>query len=389
MDNSLIGLVIAHTGTSYGMNLQAYATQYVIEKLGYKTEILRVKPRPLDGIYVGPGLVRHLINQAKRRRQKQVHDRTRLSDEVHKKNHDERVKAAQAFRAEKLHGFSPAMGFKELCAYSKKFHAVLVGSDQCWLPGFSFGFFYSLRFVPNTVKRISYATSLGVSCYPAYCHNSAKKVWSRFDCLSVREKQGAKIINEICEGIPVSVVLDPTYLISKEEWQSLIPVKEYKKGDYVLSFMLGCDESQKQIIRQYADALGLRLVSILSNESSSSIDISYADEIVTGASPEMFVNLIRHAKLVFTDSFHGIAFSIINNVDFHCFYPKRDFAKGKLSRNARIDNVLNTFQLSDRLIKEKENHPARPFKSIDYDAVNSILSVKREESMRFLINALQ
>ena len=387
--NNKVGLVIAHTGTSYGMNLQAFATQYVIEKLGFDTEILRTKSHFPEGIYLGHGIIHHFIAQAKRRRQKKIHNLNRLTDDFHKKNNEERIKAAQTFRKDRLHNFSPVMDYKGLCKYSDRFKAVLVGSDQCWLPGFSFSYFNTLRFVPNSVKRISYATSLGVSEYPNYCRKSARDAWKKFDFLSVREEQGANVIREICGDIDVRVVLDPTYLISKEEWLSLIPIEENQSDNYILSFMLGNDDSQKEMIKKFARAKELKLVSILSNESSSSIDTTYADVLVTGASPEKFVNLIRGANYIFTDSFHGIAFSIINNKNFYCFYPKRDFAKGKSSRNSRIDNILHTFHLSDHLINDYGEDYEIEDKVIDYNTVNNILSDKRDESLQFLKLALQ
>ena len=166
-------------------------------------------------------------------------------------------------------------------------------------------------------------------------------------------------------------------------------MEKCQSENYILSFMLGSDDSQKMLIKEFAKNKGLKLVSILSNESSSPIDITYADEIVAGASPDKFVNLIRGASYVFTDSFHGIAFSIINNRNFYCFYPKRDFAKGKSSRNSRIDNILYTFQLSNRLIKDYGKDYSIEGKSIDYKIVDRLLSVKRDESLQFLKQALQ
>ena len=387
MEKHLIGLILAHTGTSYGMNLQAYATQHLLELMGFETEIIRTKSRFPQGVVMAPGLFQHFVVQFKRKQNKKRHNLNRLTDELHIRNNQLRISAAQNFRNEKLHNYSPILDYRALCKYASKYDAVIIGSDQCWLPGFSFSYLNTMNFVPAGVKRISYATSLGVSHYPNYCYYSARKAWRKIDCLSVREQSGANIIREVCgNDIQVRVVLDPTYLFSKEEWEEMIPPSRLIDGHYILSFMLGYDDSQKEFIRDYAQKKGIKLVSILSNESSSAIDTTYADETIIGASPADFVNYIRFADCVFTDSFHGIAFSIINQRDFYAFYPKRDFAKGKDSRNSRIDHILNCFNISNRLIvshfrEEEDIH-------INYMEVGSVLSEKKRQSIDFLKNAL-
>lgn len=387
MEKRSIGLILAHTGTSYGMNLQAYATQHLLERMGFETEIIRTKPRFPQGVVIAPGLFQHFIVQFKRKQNKKKHNQNRLTDELHIRNNQLRVSAAQNFRNEKLHNYSPVLDYQALRKYASKYDAVIIGSDQCWLPGFSFSYLNTMNFVPAGVKRISYATSLGVSHYPKYCYYSARKAWRKIDFLSVREQSGANIIKEICgKDIQVQVVLDPTYLISKEEWEVMIPPSRLMEGPYILSFMLGYDDSQKEFIRDYAQKMGMKLVSILSNESSSAIDTTYADETIIGASPAEFVNYIRFADCVFTDSFHGIAFSIINQKDFYAFYPKRDFAKGKNSRNTRIDHILHTFNLSNRLIVEQIRDEEDIH--INYGEVGSILYEKKQQSMDFLKNAL-
>ena len=76
----------------------------------------------------------------------------------------------------------------------------VVGSDQVWLPSNLFSAYFSLRFVPNNILKISYASSLGVSHYPWYYHAIAKDSWKRFDHISVREKEGGQIIKKICNN---------------------------------------------------------------------------------------------------------------------------------------------------------------------------------------------
>lgn len=385
-----IGLVLACKGTSYGMNLQAFATQYIIESLGFNTEIIRFGNSSSPFIF-DRYLIVHLLKLAKRKIKNIIKKPQKNNDIIHSKNYKDRIIVAQDFRNKYLHSFTEAMSGKMLTLYVKNnYHAVLVGSDQVWLPGFSFTNTTSLFFVPDGVKRIAYSSSLGVSLYPKYCYNSAKAAWIRFDTIAVREDSGKRIINDVCEGKKnVKVVIDPTYLITKEKWLEIIPYKRIIEEPYVLCFILGNNEEQQLCAKRYAKHMGLKLVSILSNESESSIDCSFADQIITGASIEDFINLIRGADYIFTDSFHGIAFSVINEKQIFVFYRKRDDAKGSMSRNSRIDNILNLWGISNRLIQYPScDWTCKTCESIDYSLVSKILEEKRIESLSLLQNAL-
>lgn len=118
----------------------------------------------------------------------------------------------------------------------------------------------------------------------------------------------------------------------------------------------------------------------------SNIDFSYCDEAIQGASVQDFVNLIRGAECLFTDSFHGLAFGVINEKQFYVFYRRRDDAKQ--SRNSRIDNILRTWNLSERLITDEDRTWSNDYPVIDYKSVSKTLSVLRAESLEWLRNAL-
>ena len=246
------------------------------------------------------------------------------------------------------------------------------------------GNYTTLRFVPENMNKISYATSLGVSKYPYYCRSSAAQFWKRMNHISVREEQGKKIIQDIC-NVPVEVVVDPTYLLTKEKWEELLPKKQVIDGKYILCYFLGNTLEHKKLAREYADKSGVKLVSILSTESVSSIDISYADEVITGKGPEDFINLVRGAECIMTDSFHGLAFSVINNKQFYVFYRTKIGSKN--SRNSRIDNILKMWGLESRLVLNEATIDDFDKNLINYEIVNKKIDQKRQFSMDYLINA--
>ena len=377
-----VGLSIVYEGNNYGMLLQAYATQYLIDNMGYETEIIGYRRKGLKGIRLSPGLLIDCLVLLNKRVKKKL-AKEEVLDEIHKMNLEQRKSEAKRFARERLHDIHVCYGYDELVESAKKYNAVIVGSDQLWLPECVFGILRTLRFVPDNVKKISYATSLGVSKYPFYCRESARQFLRRFDCISVREEQGKAIINSLCDK-EVSVVLDPTYMLTKRQWEHLLPNEREIHLPYVLFYFIGNNEMSKETAIKFAKDTGLYSVSILSDESYSDIDMSYADQIIVGAGPERFVNLIRNAEYVLTDSFHGIAFSIINQKDFYAFY--RYSSESSNSRNSRIDNILSTWKLEDRLAVSAFSENIAPT-GIDYTKVDEILEQKRRESMLFLERA--
>ena len=380
-----IGLILAYRGVNYGMLLQAFATQQFIEKQGYDTEILEYTRTGYKHIRMTPWLAVYAVDELIRRAKKKKKQQTEVLDEIHQRNIAERKKVSNRFVEDKLTNRKVIRGIDELEAAGKTYDGVLIGSDQIWPPDAAFGNFTTLRFVPDDINKISYATSVGVSSYPYYCRSSAAQFWKPMNHLSVREEQGKQIIQDICD-VPVEVVVDPTYLFTGEQWKELIPEKRVVDGEYILCYFLGATREHKQLAAKFAEKQGIRLVSILSTESVSDMDVSYADEIITGRGPDEFINLIRNAKYVLTDSFHGIAFSVINNKQFYAFY--RTKVGSKNSRNSRIDNILNMWGLQDRLILNDASVDDFAETDIRYDEVNARVAEKRTHSIYYLKKAL-
>ena len=380
-----IGLLMANPLTNYGAHLQAYATQYAIDQLGVKTEIIERTPKIRKFKYSDWRILLYFWRIRSNKKKKE----SIIYDEEFKKLRRERTICAKEFRERRLHDIRCFSSYDELVERAKSYSAVLIGSDQMWPPGAAFENTSSLRFVPKGVDRVSYATSLGVSYYPHYCWKSSREMWKQIDFLSVREERGAEIIREICNNdIDVRVVADPTYLLTKEEWEKAIPVKKMSEKKYAFCYFLGNNEQSKFCAKRYAQKHNLHLVSILSCESYSDIDRTFADENVGAVSPEDFINWIRGAEVVFTDSFHGLAFSVINHKQFFVFYRYVSNSKG--SRNSRINNILRMWDCTNRLIEDPEiDWEANSVSSIDYNVVEELVAAKRDESLRYLKTALR
>lgn len=376
-----VGLCLAFKGTNYGALLQAYATQCIVDGLGFQTEIIDYVPGKEKKTVSSPNAVlSRLIEKGRRLTNR---EKPELLDVIHATNKNQRRNVAEEFRRDRLHSIITIQDYDGLVGHSYQYSAVIVGSDQLWPPTAAFTFYRTLRFVPTGIRRISYATSMGVASYPWYVKKDAKEFLNAIDYLSVREEQGREIIKSICDR-DAKVVLDPTYLLTKSEWEKLIPQERIVKDGYIFCFFLGDNPAMKALARKYADKKELRIVAILSNEVAVD-DGGYADEILTGQSPEQFLNLVRNAECVFTDSFHGFAFSVINEKQVYITYRVR---KGTYSRNSRIDNIVQKFGMEDRLIKDPSSIEELDDSETDYNSVNEKLRALREDSLAFLKSAL-
>lgn len=260
----------------------------------------------------------------------------------------------------------------ELKKVEKRYFKFLCGSDQIWN---SFEYFmdpmYFLRFT-NHSKRIAYAPSFGTDKVSYYNRNNIKKYLSEFDYISVREKSGQKICKHLISR-DVPVVLDPTLLISKEEWISLQNLKT-KEEEYCLVYFLSypCKEAIELI-------------------KSLSIPIKYLPvkydcfDKCENAGPKEFLELLLGAKYVITDSFHGTIFSINFEKQFLTF--DRNY-NTENSQSSRIRDILNVFSLQERFNPNKEKTAEILKKQVDYEKVRCTLEKCRKESIEFLANSI-
>ncbi len=225
----------------------------------------------------------------------------------------------------------------------------IAGSDQIWSPNHLRNHpddikLFFLQFVPKN-KRYAYAPSFGVSSIP----NEFKKLYKAnlmdFNEVSVREEAGKQILKDLIDE-DVLIVPDPVFLLNKEEWRKKLELNKENDGEkYVLSYFLGMpDYELKNKIENYSKKNGYKIKNVAGN---------YYEKGDFVPSPDQFVELIDKAELIFTDSFHACAFSIIMGKPFFVF--KRNDVK----QFSRIETLLNKYDCLD-CIMSKES-----FKEID------------------------
>jgi hypothetical protein len=278
----------------------------------------------------------------------------------------------------------------EAIAYAPPpYDAFICGSDQIWNPficksnGQAWNEpAYFLTFAPEA-KRISYAPSISVPAIPAKLRAEMTALLHEIPYLSTRERQGATLIRELT-GREAQVVLDPTLLLSREQWNKVAVAPDVREP-YMLAYFLGergSGDEYRQFAHRLSETTGYRIV-LLSREMDAS---ERADTLCCyDAGPAEFLGLVRHASCICTDSFHGTIFAINYGKPFYVF--ERPGSSGARSMASRIYSVLDMFGLTARLLQPQSPLPSDPY-AMDYPRVETILRDEREKSMRYLRNAL-
>lgn len=256
------------------------------------------------------------------------------------------------------------------------------GSDQIWNPTFygKCNPAYYLAFVPDNIKKTSYAPSIGVSDLPDYAKADFKKYVSRFKNISVREDRGVEIVKEYADR-EAKWVCDPTMLLTVEEWNK-IAVPRMHKRPYIFCYLFGDSPKYKGAIDHLSSETGLEIVTIPFSKKALSKEYYK----VLKAGPSEFISLIRDAEYIITDSFHASVFSILFKKNF--FTLLRNRSGERVEMHSRIFSLLNMLKLENRCISYNDvgNFKIEPV--VNYDEVHEILSQIRTDSENFLKKAL-
>ena len=220
-----VAIVSCYFQHNYGSMLQAYATQMALDKLGYENEtidisgfrgeIKKAKIKYFIKASLTSDILLNKIGMAKNVAIKKFLKNEYVSlAKIRDRKFDDFYK--KYFRLSEKYESKAELADK--CA--EKYSAVIVGSDQLWLPANIAADYYTLNFVPESVNTIAYATSFGQSTLPKDSAKKAKIFLNRIKHISIREESGQKLIKELT-GRDVPIVCDPTLLFTGEDWMSI------------------------------------------------------------------------------------------------------------------------------------------------------------------------
>ncbi len=277
---------------------------------------------------------------------------------------------------------SKVLSKESLWKVENKYDMFIVGGDQVWNPEWYDTSFY-LPFVPS-VKKISYSASIGKDKLTESEVDNLLEFISDFKAVSVREQSIISALENSHKKADITQVLDPVFLLEVEQWKELTTSCPKIEGEYIFVYLLGEDKKVRKKIEEFAAISGLKIYTIpYPLFKYNFVDKDFGSP-VWNVGPREFISLIGNASYVFTDSFHGTAFSIIFNRNFYSFRKK---SKNVSNHNSRMIDLLELFGLSDRYIDDLEDKFLLN-DIINYETVNSNIAYRVKESRDWLIKQL-
>ncbi len=356
---------------NYGTALQVTALYEVIKDLGYEVDIVNYRPSGKVITLPNQNLVSYYTEK--------LHNKI-VNRNIINYTPAEREEKFDVFLQNNLSFTDECTTYSDLRNLNREYDAFVCGSDQIWSP-LCFDRHYFLDFVTDDNKKIAYAPSIGTSeVSDPDIRVLMAKLTCKFAWLSTREETGSVLLESLINR-NVQTVLDPVFLRDISEWDKLLPEEGFiKDSDYLLVYFLRDNKHYWDQIYKFADELKLevKIIPVFTK------DIQREGCVKTPIGPAEFLRLVKNASFVCTDSFHGIAFSIIYQKDFIAFERFRKNEKN--NQNSRIYNILNKLGLQNRLYNK--NYSLNITQGIDYSSVNEKLQSLIEESRAYLVEAL-
>ena len=383
-----VGIVSCYFKGNYGSMLQAYATKKILDNNDIPNETITISGNK----DFKKGKLKYYITQIFNFsfiKTKFGMIKFKVDKILNKK-----LKKSVAIRTQKYKEFRkefnmsvPTATYKDLTKLAKENYTdIIVGSDQLWLPVNVVADYYTLNWVPDDINKVSYATSFGVSKIPEKYNEKYKKFLQRINHLSVREDTAINLVKQIANK-DAELVCDPTILLTRKEWEEVATPNRIIKDKYILCYFLGKNIEHRKFAERLKQETGYKIVSLNHADEYVKYSDIYADIIPYDIGPKEWINLIKNAEYVCTDSFHGTVFSLLYNKIFFDF--RRHSAKNKNSTNSRIDSLLKVAGVKkNRILTGTENIKEVLNYKIDYKTVNKNISKFRNQSKEWLLNAL-
>lgn len=383
-----VGIVSCYFKDNYGSMLQAYATEKILDNNNIPNETITIG----NNKDFKKGKFKYYITQIfnfsfiKTKFGMIKFKFDKIINKQLKKSVATRTNKYREFRKEFNMSVSTTT-YKDLTELAnKKYSDIIVGSDQLWLPVNVVADYYTLNWVPDNINKISYSTSFGVSTVPKKYTELYKSFLKRINHLSVREDTGVKLVKSLSNK-KAELVCDPTLLLTKKEWEEIATPKRIIKDKYILCYFLGKNIEHRKFAERLKKETGYKIVSLNHADEYVKYSDTYADITPYDIGPKEWINLIKYAEYVCTDSFHGTVFSLLFNKMFFNF--RRHSEKNKNSTNSRIDSLLKVAGVSkERILTGTEDIKKVLKYKIDFKIVNKNMNKFRKDSKEWLLNAL-
>ena len=357
--------ISCHNALNHGARLQALALLHYLNKQGHTAEAIDYRPGYLSfagKLLYWPGLsLKELVKLFVRFSQRRDAILRDKAFAIFSERYLPRTKRVYHTLA-------------ELQAETLQADVYIAGSDQIWNTSFRNGkdAAYYLDFGTPETKRISYAASFALSSLNPECEPFVKAHLAAFDSISVRESSGLKILSSL--GFSGCTSVDPVFLLPAAEWDTLLGCRDSAERYILVYDVMGGCKRIKRVAKRLAKLSGCKIYSIGHRR------LSYVSKNFTQAAPDKFVELVRNASYVVSNSFHGTSFAMIYHREFFVV----DRADGL---NERMHDLLSRFSLQSRLVDA--NTPECVLNEhISYENVDNLLYRQIAESKKFLREVL-
>lgn len=360
-----VGVITFHSANNYGATLQTWALQKVLKNLGCDAGVIHYHPDVIDSLY-DPMMMKKGIRRLLKRLGLSIFNRQSLK----------RYYKFQSFLANNFQLLGDFRTYEELKNGKLGLDGYITGSDQVWNPAHIGGYnpAYFLEFAEAGKKKLSYAASIGSEyIHPKY-REEIKKALASFTGISVREASVQEAVQELTEK-PVHVVLDPTLLLTKKDYED-IKITAEKKEPYILVYMIEKNDQVISLANRISISLGIPII----QRRPVPGFVNEQEPFYTADAGE-FVGLIEAADYVVTNSFHGTVFSIL--------YGKPFVSMLHSDTGSRTVDLLTELELQSHILYDiKDFTDFSMFRIEDPEGLSHRIEELKKSSLTFLKEGL-
>ena len=367
-----IGILTFHFGYNYGAILQCYALQQYLKSCGHEVKIIDFIP---SNAVAKPYWLQVFTKNISIKKIRKIFIKLQYGT-----RHKE---AFKKFREDFLN-LTERFNYEKLSNLSDEFNAIIVGSDQIWNPSqHKFGSYFLEHLDKYRGRRISYAPCCALNQIDNKYKDKIIRALLKFSSISVRNKETEDFVYNLINE-KVAKVLDPTFLW---DFGEILDNKRIIEYPYILAYILGkeIEGGHKKVIdkikESYRDA---KIVSVILTENNPQI-FNWTDKTYWFASPSEWLNLLFHSSFVYSDSFHGLIFSIKFKKPFLAYYTEKSRASRFKDLAERIPDISNSIVISLEDAIKKNTFK----RQIRYEEIDNCLKNEIENSEYFLLNSLK
>ena len=351
-----IGLLTFHSAHNYGAVLQCYSTITFLHEKGFEIETIDYQNKSLAERYKKRSPL-YFINP------KNLYRIIKYNQQIKTNN------TFDDFIQNKLCLSSSKYDEETINNVTNIYSDIIVGSDQVWnydCNGNDISYF--LPFANDNTNSVALSASIGGNINGIISSKETIDCLKRFSKISVREDDDCKQLGKLL-GKPIENTLDPVFLLEKNQWKLLQDESiSSKYNDYILVYTIVEDKELLSFIQKNYPSYKVLYINQGYIKRTNVVNL-------TNVNPQQFLGLIMNAKMVFTNSFHGIAFSLIF---------EKEFGVALLKYNERINNRISS-------LLEKANALDHILSnSLKTNAVKSeVLDAEKDNLKKYLLSAIK